>query len=282
MAAPIVSALLPAAGWLALGQRAPGGLCAGRWRRPPLSGLHHARVAAGVARRAAGEPPLRPQAPDSAGSGFAGGSGVGRALLVAFLFFCAVAATASGFESRVAVTDDFVGCEGYWAPASVCLPLGTDRPKGHPTEENKDCPQWRMKNHWPGRESFLKRLEALEDAVKEADSEVGPQTVESLEEHDIEGVTWVNVYRYRGLAPSRVNASQFVGSAEFQEPSGETGMCWPDGYSWYYIKEYKVKPSKKFLKFVNSFDLNAFKNAVAALKPPEQVTDDPEESDLVP
>lgn len=197
-------------------------------------------------------------------------SGMGSVLLVAALLLVALSTT--GCSRGSSNDDDFEGCEGHWSPAANCVPLGDRHPSGKPDAENKYCPQWRIDPKWKGRDTFLQRLNEIEESVKEADLELGPMSREELEKEGLGNVDWVNVARYKGLSPSRIEAKKFVGSSEFREVDGEPApsMCWPDGYSWYYVSKFNVVPSRRFQRFVENFDLAAFKAAVWKLTHPEE------------
>lgn len=53
------------------------------------------------------------------------------------------------------------------------------------------------------------------------------------------------VTRYRGVSPSRLDAS-YVGSAEYEH----SGWVWPQGFAEHYVLQYRVRPSDAFLKFI--------------------------------
>mmetsp|Transcript_27965 Transcript_27965/g.63259 ORF Transcript_27965/g.63259 Transcript_27965/m.63259 type:complete len:264 (-) Transcript_27965:94-885(-) len=162
--------------------------------------------------------------------------------------------------AHVMARGEGASCEGYWPPASVCTPLGEGRPAGEPTEENAGCPQWRIDKSWAMKNwFFMARLGLIEVVAGQAAEKMGGSvTEEDLAQRGIVNTSWVNVYKYKGLSPSRIQASKMVGSKEFVDIRGRSAGCWPDGYSRYYIKEYGVVPSKEFQDYVRKFSILGF------------------------
>jgi len=153
-------------------------------------------------------------------------------------------------------------CEGYWPPARACVPLGNAMPSGEPTEDNGLCPQWRIDPTWAERTSFLAKLLAIEETAMRAERKFGRVQLQDLTDKGLSGSPWVNVFRFRGLAPSRIEAGTMLGNAEFVDVHGKCVACWPDKYADHYIDHYKVVPSKSFQDYVRDFDLEAFRRAV--------------------
>jgi len=95
-----------------------------------------------------------------------------------------------------------------------------------------------------------------------ADREFGRMQLQDLADKGLSGSPWVNVFRFRGLASSRIEADTLLGNAEFVDVSGKGVACWPDRYAEHYIDQYKVVPSKSFHDYVQNFDVEAFRQAV--------------------
>eukprot|EP00929_Paragymnodinium_shiwhaense_P043762 TRINITY_DN22489_c0_g1_i2.p1 TRINITY_DN22489_c0_g1~~TRINITY_DN22489_c0_g1_i2.p1 ORF type:complete len:112 (-),score=29.06 TRINITY_DN22489_c0_g1_i2:173-508(-) len=91
---------------------------------------------------------------------------------------------------------------------------------------------------------------------------LGYLTPDTLASCGVKEEPFVLVARYRGIAWSRI-IQEMLGSAEYKDARPGQAMCWPDGYSSHYIEEFNVKPTQLFIDYINSFDLEAFKAAVA-------------------
>jgi len=159
-------------------------------------------------------------------------------------------------------------CEGYWPPAKVCLPLGTAKPNMTlQSKENEGCPQWRIDPDWDRDQgtAFLQKLNDIEKTAMDADATLARVTVDDLKSAGLDNVSWVNLFRFRGLSPSRLVETGFVNSSEYIDIEGKDTACWPAGYLSYYIERYHVVPEHWFQDYVQTFDLPAFRKAIRTL-----------------
>jgi hypothetical protein len=88
---------------------------------------------------------------------------------------------------------------------------------------------------WLERDCFLRKIREIEARLTAA----GPP----------------GYVRYRGLAPSRVEAGATVGNGEFEDRVN--GVCWPEGYAAHYVDKHRVLPSEEFYEYVMGAQLNA-------------------------
>lgn len=134
--------------------------------------------------------------------------------------------------------------------------------------ENEGCPQWRIDPGWDRSHSkgFLQKLNDIERAAMDADAALGRVTAGDLQKKDLENAPWVNLFRFRGLSPSRIVESEFVNSSEFTDVHGKATACWPAGYLSYYVERHDVVPSGPFQDYIQKFDLSAFREAIRVLE----------------
>jgi len=159
-------------------------------------------------------------------------------------------------------------CEGYWPPAKTCLPLGTKKPnKDVQSKENQGCPQWRIDPDWDRDQgtAFLQKLSDLEKAATDADAALGRVSADDLKNAGLDNASWVNLFRFRGLSPSRLVETDFVNSSEYIDVHGKATACWPAGYLSYYVERYHIVPEPRFQDYVQTFDLPAFRKAIRTL-----------------
>lgn len=153
------------------------------------------------------------------------------------------------------------GCEGWWPPESVCLPLGTTLPSSltQQTIENSGCPQWKIDMAWADKTAFLIKLRSIERiAGQQREMEMPPQ---ELVKCGLDGSTeWLNVLHAKGFAWSRIKIDDGAGSTDFVTNSGE---CWTGGLADHYIDAHGVVPTKEFQEFVWHFDAAGFKTSMA-------------------
>jgi len=103
-------------------------------------------------------------------------------------------------------------------------------------------------------------LQAIEATATGAGQDI---TLQTLVDCGLANVPFVLVTSYRGMSMSRVTEGIFVGSAEFEDARPEKRACWPDGFSDHYVDQHDVVPTLRFRSYVQDFDLEAFRRAVA-------------------
>ena len=180
--------------------------------------------------------------------------------------FIAAAAFAFGSIFLSSASADPI-MEGYYPPAEVCVKLGTSKPGLlRKTPANRQCPQWNIDIEWSTTDdytSFVDKLTEIEAVTLEWDK----YWQDSMSFPDPP----IRLVRQRGLAPSRIQKDQMAGNSEFrlEKTSGKI-EGWTDALLSLYVKEFKVKPSKEFLDFVNSFDLESMKEELEMAKKEEE------------
>lgn len=106
--------------------------------------------------------------------------------------------------------------EGYWGQSADDI---TEFPWPRPY----------LHGSWPEKGVFLERLAAIEGSLAAAG----------------------RLRQYRGLAPSRLDPGEMVGSGEFVDETN--GVVWPEGYAQHYVDRHNVLPSEQFYDYVMHF-----------------------------
>lgn len=91
------------------------------------------------------------------------------------------------------------------------------------------------KEPWIGKDEFLKKLYQIEASAGKSDSVI-------------------QVIHCKGMSPSRLKPNCSVSNKTYVD--SQKKINWPDGYSWHYIKEFNVKPSREFFRYAMEFPLN--------------------------
>ncbi len=105
--------------------------------------------------------------------------------------------------------------EGYWGQTPEDTTLPWPLPNPH--------------SRWSEKHAFLRKIKIVEEQLKAKGDFI----------------------RYGGMAPSRIEPGEMVGSGEYDDRIN--GLVWPEGYAEHYVDKHGVSPSQEFFEYIADF-----------------------------